>query len=406
MASDPIETAPKTEELIALLDESGGAFEIARWSAEKGNWVGPEGEPIRMKPTHWFRPDPSWLSTTCTLPISPQGKKAPRRKRFGLYAGLLIIAWSAMLEVPWSGGLPIRENIVKIFSTDASVAPQTVAPETVAPQTVASEPVAGADMANLYARTDAESPAGIENTYHPTSIKPSSSADALAGDPGHARERVEAVMGRVADDAASTGQEQALRQERRRIDALARDLAVLRADIEAIRTRLAAAGPAHIEDAESVQRAQASPSQAPQLAASAESSVRKGSGAAVPTGEPAVTAPDDGAAASPVRAIDEQRIALFVRRGEDFMTAGDFVGARVVFRHAAELGDARAALILAATYDPNPLERFRLNGGAAKFAKAPFWYETAMLAVLPSRREDANLWPAVQWPKADVLDGS
>jgi hypothetical protein len=121
MASDPIETAPKNEELIVLLDESGDVFEVARWSAKRGNWVGQEGAPIRIKPTYWFRPNPSWLSTVY---ISPQGERAPRRKRFVLYTGLLIIAWLAILEVPWFGGYFTRENFVKIFSTEAWVARQ------------------------------------------------------------------------------------------------------------------------------------------------------------------------------------------------------------------------------------------------------------------------------------------
>jgi hypothetical protein len=123
MASDPIETAPKNEEWIALLGESGDVFEIARWSVEKGNWVGPEGAPIRMTPTHWFRPNPSWLPTAYT---SSQDRTAPRRKRLGLYAGLTI-AWSAMLEVPCFVELPTREDFMKIFAAEASVAPQTVA---------------------------------------------------------------------------------------------------------------------------------------------------------------------------------------------------------------------------------------------------------------------------------------
>jgi hypothetical protein len=374
MASDPIETAPKNEEWIALLSESGDVFEIARWSVEKGNWVGREGEPIQINPTHWFRPDPSWLSAIYT---SPQNKKAPRRKLFGLYAGLLIIAWSAMLEVPWFVGLPIRENLVKFFSTDASIAHQPVA----------SEPVAGTDMANLYARTAAESPAGTENTYAQESPKPSSSTAKQGPEQLHVR--ADALVGDPA------------------IDALARDLAALREDIEAIKTRVAAASPARIEAAQSVQRAAASPPPAP-LLSPAESSVRRGNGGALPTGEPEVAAPDDGisVAVPPVSAIDGEPIALFMRRGGDFIAAGDFVGARVMFRQAAELGDARAALILAGTYDPNPLERFPVNGVTADFAKAPFWYETAMLSALPIRREGSNPWPPGQWPKAGGLDGS
>jgi len=47
-----------------------------------------------------------------------------------------------------------------------------------------------------------------------------------------------------------------------------------------------------------------------------------------------------------------------------------------------------------------------VNGLPVDFAKGRFWHDTAMLSTLPGRREGLNLWPAAQWPKADVLDGS
>jgi TPR repeat protein len=66
-----------------------------------------------------------------------------------------------------------------------------------------------------------------------------------------------------------------------------------------------------------------------------------------------------------------------MKRGEEFVGAGDFASARQVYQRAAEVGDARAALLLAATYDPNELGRFRTKGLAADIAKARFWYEKA-----------------------------
>jgi hypothetical protein len=238
MASDPIETAPKNEEWIVLLGESGDVFEVARWSVEKGNWVGREGAPIRITPTHWFRPNPSWLPSAYTSSASPQAQKAPRRKRFGLYAGLLI-GWSVLLEASWFVGLPTRENFVKFFPTEASVAPQTVA----------SHHVAGAEMANLYVRSEPNQ--GLD--VHPES-------PAIIGDPAHAREQAQAVTGRIlpatsAGDAAASGHEQALRQ----VDALARDVVALREEIEALKSRFAASTMAHAEPAQYLELADALP---------------------------------------------------------------------------------------------------------------------------------------------------
>jgi TPR repeat protein len=66
-----------------------------------------------------------------------------------------------------------------------------------------------------------------------------------------------------------------------------------------------------------------------------------------------------------------------VKRGEDFAAAGDFVSARLVFQRAAETGDAKAALMLAETYDPNVLDRLRARGVAPDIAMARLWYKKA-----------------------------
>jgi TPR repeat protein len=402
MAFYPIKTAPKNEELIALVGESGDVFEVARWSFEKDNWVGKEGEPIRIKPTYWFYPNPSWLPPTKTSPrdpnpswlpptkTSPRDKDAPRRTRLGLYAGLLIIAGSAMLDIPWVVGPPSS------------------------PQRVPSQHVASAEMANLPVRTAAKTPGGIENAHPQTSgieekqgleqARPR--ADALVRDLAYAPEQLEAVEGQVtrataAGDAesvqvpqASTEQEQALEQESRRSEG---DLASARAEVEALKARAAAPIVARNEPPRLAQAAHAAPQAAappttgfaalrpesvgrgtaadPQTAADTKSSVR-GDSPAAPAREQAGVGDRTRAVAPPLGAIEDQ-IALWVKRGEDVLAVGDFVSARVLFQRAAEAGGAQAALMLAATYDPKVVDRFRADGLAADIAKAQLWYEKA-----------------------------
>jgi hypothetical protein len=48
----PIATAPRGGELVKLY-ELGSTIEIGRWSAETAKWAGPNGEPLRIAPTHW-----------------------------------------------------------------------------------------------------------------------------------------------------------------------------------------------------------------------------------------------------------------------------------------------------------------------------------------------------------------
>ena len=109
---------------------------------------------------------------------------------------------------------------------------------------------------------------------------------------------------------------------------------------------------------------------------SAAGLVGKGPSAAISAQEPQDAALGDPAT-SPPRAISEYQIALWVKRGEEFAAAGDFVSARLMFQRAAETGNAKAAFLLAETYDPAVLDTIRARGVAPNIAKARLWYEKA-----------------------------
>jgi hypothetical protein len=75
--------------------------------------------------------------------------------------------------------------------------------------------------------------------------------------------------------------------------------------------------------------------------------------------------------------LDEETIALLIKQGEQFISAGDFASARVVFRRAAEAGNREAALAMAGTYDPAALKRLGVKGLAPDPEQARIWYEKA-----------------------------
>jgi len=78
-----------------------------------------------------------------------------------------------------------------------------------------------------------------------------------------------------------------------------------------------------------------------------------------------------------LRQLDADEIATLIRRGEEFIANGDLAAARLMLQRAAEAGDARAALALAGTYDPNVLEQLGVKGFAPDIALAQAWYEKA-----------------------------
>jgi TPR repeat protein len=87
--------------------------------------------------------------------------------------------------------------------------------------------------------------------------------------------------------------------------------------------------------------------------------------------------PAPPAASQPVRAVDTGAVKLLLTQGEQFVNTGDLVTARLLFRRAAEAGDADGALSLGATYDPGVLAKLGVRGIAADIEQARSWYEKA-----------------------------
>jgi len=86
------------------------------------------------------------------------------------------------------------------------------------------------------------------------------------------------------------------------------------------------------------------------------------------------------------RVLDPEEIKLFMKRGEQFIAAGDVVAARTIFQRAVEAGDANAAMALGATYDPTVLAKLGVVGMSADVEKARSWYQTAEKLGSPEAR--------------------
>jgi hypothetical protein len=93
-----------------------------------------------------------------------------------------------------------------------------------------------------------------------------------------------------------------------------------------------------------------------------------------PAAQPPAPAP---AFSPPVRTLDRDEIAALYRRGEQLIQQGDIAAARLMFGRAAEVGDARSALALGASYDPDVLRKLGVLGVAADPVLAREWYSKA-----------------------------
>jgi hypothetical protein len=82
-------------------------------------------------------------------------------------------------------------------------------------------------------------------------------------------------------------------------------------------------------------------------------------------------------ASSASRKISATEVRALLARGNALEATGDLAGARLVFQRAAEAGNARAAFMLAETYDPIVLETLRESGLASNIETARVWYAKA-----------------------------
>jgi hypothetical protein len=83
------------------------------------------------------------------------------------------------------------------------------------------------------------------------------------------------------------------------------------------------------------------------------------------------------AEASVARKMSPDEVAALIKRGQELATDGDFPAARLLLQRAAEAHEPRAALALAATYDPVVIKRFTLTGAAPDTTLAEAWYQKA-----------------------------
>jgi hypothetical protein len=76
-------------------------------------------------------------------------------------------------------------------------------------------------------------------------------------------------------------------------------------------------------------------------------------------------------------AMQPDKLSRLIKRGLEFLKDGDIAASRLVLRLAADSGNAQAALMLGATFDPNVLTELGVFGLTGDPATARAWYQKA-----------------------------
>jgi hypothetical protein len=79
----------------------------------------------------------------------------------------------------------------------------------------------------------------------------------------------------------------------------------------------------------------------------------------------------------PVREINPNEVAGFVRRGQELLASGDLQAARLLLLRAAQAHDAHAALLLGKSFDPILSKQFGMADAEPDLAQARNWYQKA-----------------------------
>jgi TPR repeat protein len=89
---------------------------------------------------------------------------------------------------------------------------------------------------------------------------------------------------------------------------------------------------------------------------------------------PAAPSPPQSA---PVRRLDPDELAALLKRAQGLIDTGDLTSARLLLARAADAHEARAAFILAQTYDPDVLGTADARSITPDPATARLWYQKA-----------------------------
>src|SRR6202163_869395 len=83
------------------------------------------------------------------------------------------------------------------------------------------------------------------------------------------------------------------------------------------------------------------------------------------------------ARAEPIQELSPNEVAALVRRAQELLASGDLQAARVLLKRAADAQNARAALLLAKTFDPITLRQLSTADPGPDLAQARNWYQRA-----------------------------
>ena len=434
-----IEVAPKNGDFIVLQDTC--SWEVGRWAPEANGWVQPDGIPVRISPTHWTPlPDDvagatdreRLLFLAGSLPDDEAGQ-TQKRPHSRLIMTLVIAIFCIGGLVFWigsedSGSGNLAADPEREFSQRQDRAYDAIGDLTAARKQT--------NVALTEALDSERTPNSKERELKQALDESEARSNALDLELASARENDAAARNRAATrehenaalvvetqqiaDAKLRELKQALDESEKRALALERELMGARATIAS------AEKPSTAEVTARDATAPTEPLNRPMEGSNAVSEIPgstppQGSSGIVTAGLQASSeaTPDDATAHAsgrltqsdqsqhgqpqPPNAMSPAEEAKLVARADALIKRFDFASARLLLAHALEKGSARAALMMAETYDWQILRPLRAYGLRGDAQKAREFYQLAAAAGIEKARE--RLEALQSGAKADTRAG-
>ncbi|HEX2887877.1 hypothetical protein [Vineibacter terrae] len=449
----PIETVPKDGKFVILDD--GVNYDVARWVAERRIWIDENGEPCKLSATHWL-PYSQWLYGLHAHAGRASDEAAAERTRLHDFllsssratpqrltllstpppavanrslAAIAATTAKAVREGTTQAGRRLAVPVIAVGSLAAGVAGTYFYAEVtgyVGAHTRSSADASDATPGRMIPARDAEE-------LRQSLLREHERAEALARDLAAARREMEAqaaqsskagdaaVLERQAGERAAAELRQSLQQEHDRAEALARDLAAARREIQAQAAQSSKAGDAAILERQAGERAAAEMRQSLQqehdraeaLARDLAAARREVQAQAAQSSKAGDDATQSRQAAE--RTAAELRQALQQARDRSEVLAGDLAAAREEIHtlsvKAKEGGEAAQAKLAAAergiaeARQGMQAERDRAEALSRDLAAARRELQTQVALVAKANDDAAQVKRTIAGIAADLREG-
>src|SRR5258708_37424540 len=131
-----IDTAPRDGKVVILEDDASGTNEVAHWSAEAGGWLGENGEPSMITPTHWHpmsREKYLLQEDEGSSKPSQVGRSASRARRYSFFGDVI-----APRSVAMAAPVTVEAFVAQTAPVEAKRAPRRFAASSITATLIAA----------------------------------------------------------------------------------------------------------------------------------------------------------------------------------------------------------------------------------------------------------------------------